>query len=77
MDAVSSGIVCQGEGNMQAPIRMHIAVKSQILSPLKIAREGKFFALDLDTNKGDEIIINSKERTVTKNGVNILAKRMA
>ena len=50
MNTVSSGIVCQGEGNMQAPIRMHIAVKSEILSPLKIAREGKFFALDLDAN---------------------------
>ena len=77
MNTVSSGIVCQGEGNMQAPIRMHIAIKSQILTPLKIAREGKFFALDLDANKGDEIIIDSKERTVTKNGVNILAKRLA
>lgn len=77
MNTVSSGIVCQGEGNMQAPIRMHIAIKSQILSPLKISREGKFFALDLDANKGDEIIIDSKERTVTLNGVNILAKRMA
>ena len=73
----SKAILCKGEGNMEAPLRIIIAVQKEIHAPLRIQWWKKFFALNIPAQAGDTIIIDTKKRTATKNGENILASRVA
>ena len=62
---------------MEAPLRIVITVQKEIYAPLRIQWWKKFFALDVAAQAGDTIIIDTKKRTATKNGENILASRVA
>lgn len=73
----SKAILCKGEGNMEAPLRIVITVQKEIHAPLRIQWGKKFFALNIPAQAGDTIIIDTKKRTATKNGENILAIRVA
>ena len=62
---------------MEAPLRIIIAVQKEIHAPLRIQWGKKFFALNIPAQAGNTIIIDTKKRTATKNGENILASRVA
>ena len=76
MNAVSSAIRCEAVGNMETPAKIEITALGPITAPLIIKKGGSFFALNIDAAVGDKILIDSKQRTATKNGQNILAQRI-
>lgn len=76
MNAVSSAIRCEAVGNMETPARIEITALGPINAPLIIKKGGSFFALNIDAAVWDKILIDSKQRTATKNGQNILAQRI-
>lgn len=77
LNLISSGVICRAEGNMESPARIELEAKTTIQAPITIRRGKKFFALNLSANAGDKIIIDTKKRTATKNGENVLAQRVA
>lgn len=71
-------IQVNSEWNTEAPLEIILTAKWNIDTPLKIKNlsNNTFFWLDIDAVDGDIIVINSKTKTATKNGANILANRI-
>lgn len=67
------------ESNIETPLIITITALNDIVSPLLINNitNWTFFGLDINAVAGDVIIINSKEKTATKNWVSILANRIS
>jgi len=73
-------INCVSHWNQSSPVKMEIIVNknSKINAPftIKDLSKWKFFSLNLDANFGDKIVIDSKNRKVTKNGKDALYSRI-
>jgi len=67
------------ESNHESPLFITINVTGTVDTPLTIhnTTTGTFFWLDISAINGDVIVINSKDRTATKNWVNVLANRVS
>lgn len=66
-------------GNTYTPLKFTITANGNIDAPLTIRNtlNNTFFALNIDAVAGDVIIVDGITKTTTKNGVNILANRVA
>lgn len=71
-------ISCLTTSNADQPIKITITVGGNINKPLTIynVTANKRFMLDIDADPGDVIVIDAKNQTATKNGLNILGYRV-
>jgi hypothetical protein len=65
--------------NIVSPLEFTITAKGDINTPLYIKNitDNTYFWLDIDAVAWDVIVINSNQKTATKNWINILANRIA
>lgn len=65
-------------GNIKTPLIITITATGDINTPLTIKNltDGTFFTLDIGASAWDVIVVNSKTKQATKNGVSILANRV-
>lgn len=77
LDEIDGYIECIGIGNGDAPMVMNISVLEDVSGPIVIEEitSGKQFIINDDWLDGDEIVLDSKLYTLTKNGTNILNLR--
>ncbi|AHB41664.1 hypothetical protein P148_SR1C00001G0876 [candidate division SR1 bacterium RAAC1_SR1_1] len=71
-------INCITTSNADEPVKISINVVTSIFTPLTIynVTANKWFMLNIDAVEGDVIIIDAKNQTATKNGINILGTRV-
>lgn len=77
-DDIYNAINASSNWNLEAPCVIEMDISWSLDSPLYIKNsDWTFFWLDITATIGDIIMVNSVEKTATKNGVNILASRIA
>lgn len=66
-------------GNSDTPLKFTITAIGNIDAPLTIKNlsDDTFFGLNIDAIAGDVIVVDTTKKVATKNGVNILANRVA
>jgi len=66
-------------GNIESPLKITITATGDINTPLMVRNitSNTYFGLDIGAVSGDIIVIDSNLKTATKNGINILANRIA
>lgn len=71
-------INCITTSNTDQPVKITITINGALHKPLTVLNvtANKRFMLDIDAIAGDEIVIDSKAQTVTKNSINILWTRV-
>ncbi len=71
-------INCMTTSNADEPVKISINVLNPISKPLTIhnVTANKWFMLDIDAQIWDVIVIDAKNQTATKNGINILWTRI-
>lgn len=64
------------DGDADCGMIIHIIALGDVLNPVIYKADGTYIGVNTDMTVGDEIIINTKrgEKSITKNGVNILSK---
>ena len=78
MNAKFNEIEAISTWNMPAPCVVTISMTGSLDSPLYIKNsDWTFFGLDITAISGDVIVVDSLTRTAKKNGVNVLATRIA
>lgn len=69
-------IICSTLSPSSVPMTFRIVARAEINAPLKIKKNtGELFSLNINASAGDVILIDSKNKTATKNGENVLAER--
>ena len=71
-------INCMTTSNADEPVKISINALNPISKPLTIhnVTANKWFMLDIDAQIWDVIVIDAKNQTATKNGINILWTRI-
>lgn len=73
-DSVDGEFTATNDGNFASPCK--ITINDEIVNP-KILNmtTGRFFKLNISMNTGDELVIDSEERTAKLNGTSVMAYR--